>query len=193
MRGRCCRRTREHRPDTVSSLLPLVGATCLTLAPSVLIGRHYSRWGEVHSLVLDGVAFSRARLGVGGKRGGGYQTVPTLRDSAEAGDGHDSISSGSGGGGGKDKGKRSSGSSKEKSSIKEGRKDSGGGKSKSKKEKGSKSSKSKGGTAGESVEAPPPPEETVAQKQERMLQEQRDEDQGVHSSQQRITVVGLNG
>ena len=137
---------------------------------------HWGRWVGVHGLVMDGVNFARARIDQkrgkgGGGGGGGYQAVPSPPEGEGArdrGGGRRRISS---------------------KSAKAGRSKGSGGKGSRSSSKPKKTSKTKSdadgaaageeGTEGEELEA-----------SERLLQEQRD--QTKHSSQQSITVVGLN-
>ena len=60
---------------------------------------HYARWAEVRSLTMDGVFFTRAKLGLSSSSGGrkSYKAVPSVVDAVEGEDRHGSSSSSSGG------------------------------------------------------------------------------------------------
>ena len=135
---------------------------------------HYSRWAELRSLVADGVHFSRAKLYGGRQRN--YAPLPSA-PAAET----DLRPSGS-------KMNRSNKAGKR-------RKDKNASKASASSHKSKKSSKS---SKTNPLEAPgpesaqlEPPQESSEEEKRRLLQEKREE--GVHSSQQKIKVVGLNG
>ena len=188
------------------------------LAGSLLPNRPF--WEELRSLVADGVHFAKARSGGGGggADGGGqvragYAAVGEAAggDSARRrGHGDDDDDSGRSRGG-RDKAERSSGS----------KRSSGGGKesaSRSREEKKSKSSKSSssesggkqpkagsssssskgkkssgGGNADGDAGAGAAPQTEAEEAAERELREQHDVEQGLHQSQAKIKVVGING
>eukprot|EP01045_Picozoa_sp_COSAG04_P005580 COSAG04_NODE_261_length_18676_cov_8.426603_3_plen_430_part_00 len=134
---------------------------------------HYARWEELQGLCLDGVRFVR-----GGRReGGGYAAVP----------GSDAASAGGGGRRERGKGGREAEGGKAKREEKRGG-GKGGKEKKEKKEKKGKAAKRDGADSAAAMAEEA--EETAAEEKERMLQEQRSK--GVHSSQQKIKVVGLN-
>ena len=134
---------------------------------------------QLHSLVQDGVNFSRARIDA--KRGVNRRSYAAVSTSAPA-PGEDDQDERRRTSGGIGKSKRSSKEAKSKGGAKEARS-----------KKGSKSSKSsKAGTTGEEaveVAEAAAKEKTVAEEKERLLQEERSA--GVHSSQQAIKVIGL--
>lgn len=142
---------------------------------------HFGNWMQLHGLVYDGVHFSRARINAKSSRGT-YQPVGVGGTPAELESKGDRQSSGAG----RSKGKRSSKEDKPH-----------GAKSKRDK-KGSKSSEgtSRGDAQGKdenALEGTPEAKahETMVEEKARLLREQRSA--GVHSSQQAIKVVGLNG
>ena len=146
--------------------------------PSVKAHIHWDRWVLIYGLCQDGLAYSRGRLGLSGGRPVSRQSQAPLLE--EGGRGSKSSSR---------RGSASS-SSKGKKAKDEGRREKRGGGSREK--KSSKRSKGKGDDPaavpdGEAVTAAAE-EEAEA---ERQLQEQRSA--GVHSSQQAIKVVGING
>jgi hypothetical protein len=150
---------------------------------------HYARWAEVRSLTMDGVFFTRAKLGLSSSSGGrkSYKAVPSVVDAVEGEDRHGSSSSSSGG---KDRKRSGHGTKEGKAS-----KSSSSSASRKDKKKSSKRSKPGGGEAEqeeqqEEVQVQQQQEEEEEEKQ-RLLQEKREG--GVHSSQQKIKVVGLNG
>ena len=142
----------------------------LKKGPAMLkVHPHYGKWMQLHGLVQDGVNFSRARIDA--KRGvkrGAYAAVS--RPATPQGEQQDERQSGNNGG-------------------KSSKRGSNGGKSKSsnatKSKRSAKSSKAGHATTTE-AEA-----KTAAEETERLLQEERTT--GVHSSQQAIKVVGING
>jgi len=145
--------------------------------PSVKSHPHFDRWLELHSLCQDGVSYSRARLGVGGaavpRQNRGSKT-PLLEEDNRS------------------KSRRRSSSS---SSLraKKGRDDDGGKKERrgSRGGKEAKEKKKRGkDKAADPEEGEEVIEETEVEKKERLLKEERES--GVHSSQQKIKVVGLN-
>jgi hypothetical protein len=149
---------------------------------------HYARWAEVRSLTMDGVFFTRAKLGLSSSSGGrkSYKAVPSVVDAVEGEDRHGSSSSS---GGGKDRKRSGHGTKEGKAS-----KSSSSSASRKDKKKSSKRSKPGGGEAEQEEQQ----EEVQVQQQQqeeeekqRLLQEKREG--GVHSSQQKIKVVGLNG
>jgi hypothetical protein len=149
---------------------------------------HYARWAEVRSLTMDGVFFTRAKLGLSSSSGGrkSYKAVPSVVDAVEGEDRHGSSSSSSGG---KDRKRSGHGTKEGKAS-----KSSSSSASRKDKKKSSKRSKPGGGEAEQEEQQ----EEVQVQQQQqqeeekqRLLQEKREG--GVHSSQQKIKVVGLNG
>jgi hypothetical protein len=150
---------------------------------------HYARWAEVRSLTMDGVFFTRAKLGLSSSSGGrkSYKAVPSVVDAVEGEDRHGSSSSSSSGG--KDRKRSGHGTKEGKAS-----KSSSSSASRKDKKKSSKRSKPGGGEAEQEEQQ----EEVQVQQQQqeeeekqRLLQEKREG--GVHSSQQKIKVVGLNG
>ena len=149
---------------------------------------HYARWAEVRSLTMDGVFFTRAKLGLSSSSGGrkSYKAVPSVVDAVEGEDRHGSSSSSSGG---KDRKRSGHG-------TKEGKASKSSSSSASRKDKKKSSKRSKPG-GGEAEQEEQQEEVQVQQQQEeeeekqRLLQEKREG--GVHSSQQKIKVVGLNG
>jgi hypothetical protein len=150
---------------------------------------HYARWAEVRSLTMDGVFFTRAKLGLSSSSGGrkSYKAVPSVVDAVEGEDRHGSSSSSSGG---KDRKRSGHGTKEGKAS-----KSSSSSASRKDKKKSSKRSKPGGGEAEqeeqqEEVQVQQQQQEEEEEKQ-RLLQEKREG--GVHSSQQKIKVVGLNG
>ena len=158
-------------------------------APSRLVAfhPHWTNWMQLHGLVQDGMSFSRARMTnratatLGRGRGQGpYQPVATGSKLGAPGDdggrGRRSSSSGPGKMGGKSK--RSSNETKTKVA---------------KATRNKKDSKGGGGNGAHAVQAEPAREMVAEQGQpiERLLQEERSA--GLHSSQQAIKVVGLNG
>ena len=124
---------------------------------------HYASWMQLHGLVQDGVNFSQARM-----KGGSHAAVS--RQAPAAGGEEQDERQSSGG-----KGKRGSKEPKPK------------GANAARGKKSAKSSKAGKGAAAGGAEAAA--EETVAEANERLLQEERSA--GVHSSQQAIKVVGL--
>ena len=131
---------------------------------------HYGNWMQLHGLVQDGVNFSRARIDA--KRGVKRGSYAAVSRPAPAGEEQGEMrSSGAGG-----KSKRSSKESKSKGA---------------KAARGKKSAKSNKASKAATTDEAEAAEETVAEEQERLLQEERSA--GVHSSQQAIKVVGLNG
>jgi hypothetical protein len=150
---------------------------------------HYARWAEVRSLTMDGVFFTRAKLGLSSSSGGrkSYKAVPSVVDAVEGEDRHGSSSSSSGG---KDRKRSGHGTKEGKAS-----KSSSSSASRKDKKKSSKRSKPGGGEAEqeeqqEEVQVQQQQQQEEEEKQ-RLLQEKREG--GVHSSQQKIKVVGLNG
>ena len=150
---------------------------------------HYARWAEVRSLTMDGVFFTRAKLGLSSSSGGrkSYKAVPSVVDAVEGEDRHGSSSSS---GGGKDRKRSGHGTKEGKAS-----KSSSSSASRKDKKKSSKRSKPGGGEAEqeeqqEEVQVQQQQQEEEEEKQ-RLLQEKREG--GVHSSQQKIKVVGING
>ena len=134
---------------------------------------HYARWEELHGLCLDGVRFVR-----GGRRAGGGYAAVAESDAAPPG-----------GGGRRERGK--GGREDEGGKAKREEKRRGGKGSKEKKEKKEKRGKAAKRDGTDSAAAmTEEAEETAAEEKERMLQEQRSK--GVHSSQQKIKVVGLS-
>jgi hypothetical protein len=151
---------------------------------------HYARWAEVRSLTMDGVFFTRAKLGLSSSSGGrkSYKAVPSVVDAVEGEDRHGSSSSSSSGG--KDRKRSGHGTKEGKAS-----KSSSSSASRKDKKKSSKRSKPGGGEAEqeeqqEEVQVQQQQQQEEEEKQ-RLLQEKREG--GVHSSQQKIKVVGLNG
>ena len=145
--------------------------------PSLKSHPHFDRWLQLHSLCQDGVSYSRARLGVGGaavpRQNRGSKT-PLLEE-----DGRSSKSR-----------RRSSSSSR---AGKSGRDDDGGKKERrgSRGGKEAKEKKKRGkDKAADPEEGEEVIEETEVEKKERLLKEERES--GVHSSQQKIKVVGLS-
>ena len=150
---------------------------------------HYARWAEVRSLTMDGVFFTRAKLGLSSSSGGrkSYKAVPSVVDAVEGEDRHGSSSSSSSGG--KDRKRSGHGTKEGKAS-----KSSSSSASRKDKKKSSKRSKPGGGEAEQEEEDEEEQEQQQQQEEEekqRLLQEKREG--GVHSSQQKIKVVGLNG
>lgn len=132
---------------------------------------HYGKWLQLHGLVQDGVNFSRARIDA--KRGvkrTSYATV-SQRPAAPRGDVQHEGHSGGTGGTSKRSGKEA--------------------KSKSAKPAKSKKSAKSSNAAKDAATDEVPAAETVAEEKERILQEERSA--GVHSSQQAIRIVGING
>ena len=141
---------------------------------------HWTNWMQLHGLVQDGLSFSRARIINNanaklsrGRGQGAYQPIATGAKLGAPGDddGRDRRSSSSSSGPGKIRGKS---------------------------KRSSKEAKTKGATAtrdkkDSKVQAEPARETVAEQDQpvERSLQEERSA--GLHSSQQAIKVVGLNG
>ena len=135
---------------------------------------HYSRWAELRSLVADGWYFSRAKAGLTARQRD-YTPVPqspAVETATRRQNGHRTHDNSK-------EGKRSSGARKDKAA------------SKSSVHKSKKSSKSTAQT--KRLEGDEPQLEISQEKaeEERLLLEKREE--GVHSSQQKIKVVGLNG
>ena len=133
---------------------------------------HYGKWLQLHGLVQDGVNFSRARIDA--KRGVKRTSYATIsqRPAAPRGDvQHEGRNGGSGG-----KSKRSSKEAKSKSGKP------------AKSKKSAKRSNADKDTNSDEVEAAA---ETLVEEKERILQEERSA--GVHSSQQAIRIVGING
>lgn len=151
---------------------------------------HYGRWQQLHGLCTDGVRYAK-----GGARGG-YKplTATAAAPPTRAGAGRDEEGDGGREGAGQKRSSKRSSGGKEKRSKGEGKSSSKESKSKSPKEGKSRKASGSAAVAEESVEVEadgPQEGETVAEAKARELREQRDE--GVHSSQQRIKVVGLNG
>ena len=145
--------------------------------PSVKSHPHFDRWLELHSLCQDGVSYSRARLGVGGaavpRQNRGSKT-PLLEEDGRSSKSRRRSSSSSARG---KKGRDDDGGKKERRGSR------GGKEAKEKKKRG----KDKAADPEEGEEVI---EETEVEKKERLLKEERES--GVHSSQQKIKVVGLN-
>ena len=144
----------------------------LKKGPAMLkVHPHYGKWLQLHGLVQDGVNFSRARIDA--KRGvkrTSYATV-SQRPAAPRGDVQHEGHSGGTGGTSKRSGKEA--------------------KSKSAKPAKSKKSAKSSNAAKDAATDEVPAAETVAEEKERILQEERSA--GVHSSQQAIRIVGING
>lgn len=178
---------------------------------------HARRAEELGGLVMDGYVFARVTLS--GKAKGGYEPVERqARRSSKAGGGPGGdldLESG-GGGGGKSREKRRSShmSTSSRSSNKSPKASSGGGKS-SKSSGSGKDKKEKKGSSSEKAqkrnrnkekrkekkargekltqeEVLEEKEEEIEEEKERQLQELADST-GVHSSQAKIKVIGLNG
>ena len=133
-------------------------------------------WAQLHGLVQDGVGFSRARVNAKLGRGGaaGYQPVPSHRETeAESGQ-SDAKRSGS----------------KSKKSTKETSKRSKDGTSPKQSTRVNGSNRNKRNEVPAHSD-PVVAEETAEEERARLLHEERTA--GVHSSQQAIKVVGLNG
>jgi hypothetical protein len=150
---------------------------------------HYGNWMQLHGLVQDGVSFSRARVNakLGKKRaaGGAYQRVESSPGDDRDEDGH-TVGERSGSRNAKNKNKRNS---------KEPSKRSKDGKPKREKESRSKTKRKEKRARGETLtaqEAQEEKEEIEEEEKERQLRELADST-GVHSSQAKIKVVGLNG
>ncbi len=121
------------------------------------------------------MGFSRARVNakLGSARGGGYQPISKPRTNSE--DGHAKRSSA------KSKSKSKKGTDEVSKHSKDAKQ--------SKQSTRGKRNKHEGGSTGQqTIEAT---EETAEEERARLLREERTA--GVHSSQQAITVVGLNG
>ena len=146
--------------------------------PSVKSHPHFDRWLELHSLCQDGISYSRARVGVGGaavpRQNRGSKT-PLLEEEGNRSSKSRRRSSSSSPRG--KKGRDDDGGKKERRGSR------GGKEAKEKKKRGK--DKAAGPEEGEEVI-----EETEVEKKERLLKEERES--GVHSSQQKIKVVGLS-
>jgi len=144
--------------------------------PSVKSHPHFDRWLELHSLCQDGISYSRARLGVGGAavpRQNRSSKTPLLEEDGRSSKSRRRSSSSQRG----KKGRDDDGGKKERRGSR------GGKEAKEKKKRG----KDKAADPEEGEEVI---EETEVEKKERLLKEERES--GVHSSQQKIKVVGLN-
>eukprot|EP01043_Picozoa_sp_COSAG02_P060091 COSAG02_NODE_7781_length_2848_cov_7.058931_3_plen_266_part_00 len=142
---------------------------------------HYSRWQDLHGLCTDGMRFARGWKGTQYSRirdapasqisSNARQDERAGRDEALLQQKHRSAKRNNGDGGGVRKEKHGKGAKKN-----------------TKANKTNKPDKQKEDYAAiENVREP----ETLGEAKERLLKEQRDD--GVHSSQQRIKVVGING
>ena len=144
---------------------------------------HYRRWAELHSLVVDGVHFSRSRAGLGGARQ--YSPVPSPGTAGESG--------------------RSKESSERRSSV---RRNTGsragpigateGANEAAKRSSNSGKRRSRGGGSSDALErsaaGPRVPISAQSQQPEHSaeLTERRELQEGLHESQAKITVVGIN-
>eukprot|EP01043_Picozoa_sp_COSAG02_P041434 COSAG02_NODE_3435_length_6748_cov_4.963303_2_plen_401_part_00 len=168
---------RQH-PHYVSLLTIIIShkrSTQLTSRRARVIFFSQGNWSQLHGLVQDGVGFSCARLNakLGRARGDGYQQVPQSRQDIE------DQANRSGKGSSKSKGKKSTRQVSKRSK----------GDKQPKQSARDKKTKGEGGsTDQQTIEAI---EETTEEERERLLCEERTA--GVHSSQQAIKVVGLNG
>ena len=146
---------------------------------------HRSRWEMLRGLVADGVLFSKGRLGGGG--GKGYRRVGESTD--------DPPDERSGGRSPKEKDKGRDKGSGRRRKDKEERKEKERGKTKTKERE--KSSKSKRGSSSKDRAEPESAgqggEGEGASEAERALEEQRETEAGLHQSQAKIKVVGING
>ena len=143
---------------------------------------HYRRWAELQSLVTDGVQFTRARLSGGSHRRGGYASVPSPRGGSAASPSRRKSGSGP------ERPKEAAAAATERGAGKKG-----------KKSRHRSRSDSRGEPSGnDAATLPDATSETTTRGEEedrekrQQLSEQRDVERGLHESQAKIKVVGIN-
>ena len=148
--------------------------------PSLQAHMHYTRWIQIHALCQDGLAFCRARIGMRGEKPVARQTREPLLDS-------DARSPSKRGSSSKSRSSTGRSSSKASSSKKTSEKE-----EKRRRAKDKRREKKSRGERLTKQEEQEEKEEIEQEEQERQLREFTDST-GVHSSQAKIKVIGING
>jgi hypothetical protein len=144
---------------------------------------HYRRWAELQSLVTDGVHFTRARLSGGSHCRGGYASVPSPRGGSAA-----------------SPSRRKSGSGPERpkeAAAAAAATERGAGKKDQKRRHRSRSNRRGEPSGNDAATLPDATSETTTRGEEedrekQQLSEQREVERGLHESQAKIKVVGIN-
>jgi len=144
---------------------------------------HYRRWAELQSLVTDGVHFTRARLSGGSHCRGGYASVPSPRGGSAASP---------------SRRKSGSGPERPKEAAAAAATERGAGKKDQKRRHRSRSNRRGEPSGNDAATLPDATSETTTRGEEedrekqQQLSEQREVEIGLHESQAKIKVVGIN-